>query len=134
MGHTVPLWVPPVFSENDVPKWAWGVFVGSEGMLLVNYDRHQLLPEKKFKGFQRPEPSIPSSVGHHQEWINACKTGSPTTCNFDYSGSVTEAMLLGNIAFRTGKTLEWDAKNMKVANCDEANALLRREYREGWGD
>lgn len=124
--------VPPAFSENDVPKWAWGVFVGSDGILLVNYDRHQLLPEKKFKGFQPPEPSIPPSVGHHREWINACKTGSPTACNFDYSGAVTEAMLLGNIAFRTGKALEWDAKAMKVINCPEANALLKREYRDGW--
>jgi len=70
--------------------------------------------------------------GHHQEWLTACKTGSPTTCNFDYSGAVTEAVLLGNVAFRTARKLQWDGPNMKVTNCDEANALLQREYRQGW--
>ncbi len=122
-----------VFAERDLPNWAWGVFVGSKGMLLVDYGKHMLWPQDKFEGFEPPEPSIPPSVGHHREWIEACKTGSPTTCNFDYSGSVTEAMLLGNIAFRTGATLQWDARQMQITNSPEANDLLQREYREGWG-
>ena len=123
---------PAFFAENKVPKWAWGVFVGSEGMLLVNYGKHELWPEQKFEGFEPPEPSIAPSVGHHREWLDACKTGSPTTCNFDYSGAVTESLLLGNIAFRTGKKLDWDGEAMEVADCPEANELLWREYREGW--
>lgn len=121
-----------VFAENDLPDWAWGAFVGSEGMLLVSYNKHQLWPAEKFEGFEAPEPSIASSVGHHREWLDACRTGSPTTCNFDYSGAVTESMLLGNIAFRTGKKLEWDAKAMQFTNCPEANDFLGREYRTGW--
>ncbi|MGM0491262.1 MAG: Gfo/Idh/MocA family protein [Planctomycetota bacterium] len=121
-----------VFADNDFPDWAWGVFVGSNGMLLVNYNKHLLWPEEKFEGFEPPEPSIPPSVGHHREWLEACKHGSPTTCNFDYSGAVTETMLLGNIAFRTGETLQWDAEGMRITNCREANDLLAREYREGW--
>ena len=121
-----------MFAEKELPKWAWGVFVGTEGMLLVNYNKHQLWPEKKFEGFEPPEPSIATSVGHHREWLDACKTGSPTTCNFDYSGAVTEAMLLGNIAFRAGKKLEWESEAMRVTNCPEANELLGREYRKGW--
>ncbi len=121
-----------VFAENEIPTWAWGVFVGTEGMLLVNYNKHELWPKEKFEGIQPPEPSIPPSVGHHREWLNACRTGSPTTCNFDYSGAVTEAMLLGNIAFRTGQKLQWDGAAMKFTNCPQANDLLRREYRKGW--
>ena len=95
---------PSVFVENHLPDWAWGVFVGDKGLLLANYPQHMLWPEKQFAGYQPPEPTIPPSIGHHEEWIAACKTGSPTTCNFDYSGAVTEAMLLGNVAYRTGQT------------------------------
>jgi hypothetical protein len=123
---------PPVFSENDLPSWAWGVFEGTEGLLLASYPKRMLWPEDKFADLAPPEPSIPKSIGHHQEWIVACKSGSPTTCNFDYSGAITEAVLLGNVAFRTGCTLEWDAEKMTVTNCPPANELLRREYRAGW--
>ena len=67
-------------------RWKSGVlFVGRKGMLLSDYSRHLLLPEKEFAGFVAPPHSIPDSIGHHAEWIRACKTGEPTTCNFDYS-------------------------------------------------
>ena len=78
-------------------------------MLLSDYGKHVLLPEKDFRDFKPPEPSIPKSLGHHAEWIHACKTGAPTTCNFEYAGRLTEANHLGNVAYRAGKTLEWDA-------------------------
>jgi hypothetical protein len=123
---------PPVFAEHDFPGWAWGVFVGDEGMLLVSYPKHLLWPEAKFADFQPPEPTIPKSIGHHQEWIRACKTGEPTTCNFDYSGAVTETVLLGNVAYRVGKKVTWDADSMKFPGCPEADALLQRAYRKGW--
>ena len=125
---------PAVFDE--LPKrdtmWAWGVFVGDEGMLLANYPKHQLWPMDKFADFQPPEPTIPDSIGHHKEWIQACKTGSPTTCNFDYSGAVTETLLLGNVAYRCGGKLQWDPIQMKFPSHPEAEQYLGREYREGW--
>jgi len=80
----------------------------------------------------RSSAASPNSPGHHQEWISACKTGSTTTCNFDYSGALTESVLLGNVAYRTGKQLQWDAEHLKAANCPEAEKLIRREYRKGW--
>ncbi|MHC4399209.1 MAG: Gfo/Idh/MocA family protein [Planctomycetota bacterium] len=123
---------PPVFTEEGLPSWAWGVFVGDEGMLLASYPKHMLWPESKFADYQPPEPTIPDSIGHHQEWILACKTGSPTTCNFDYSGAITEAVLLGNVAYRVGEKLQWDPVQMKVPNCPGADDLMRREYRAGW--
>ena len=124
---------PAVLDEKQVPKWSSGVlFVGEKGMLVADYGKRLLLPESQFTDFQPPEPTIPASVGHHQEWINACKTGSPTTCNFAYSGPLTEAVLLGNVAYRAGRRLQWDAANLQAANCPETDRYLRREYREGW--
>jgi predicted dehydrogenase len=128
-GGAYPEWI----KEKKIPEWGSAVlFIGSQGMLITDYGRHQLLPEDKFADFQRPEPFIPDSIGHHREWVEACKTGGPTTCNFDYSGALTEAALLCNVALRTGKTIRWDAANMKADGVPEADALLRREYRKGW--
>ena len=106
----------------------WGdgqLFVGDDGMLISDYGRHVLLPEEKFVDFVPPAKSIPDSIGHHREWIEACKTGSPTTCNFAYSGALTEAVLLGNVAFRVGRPLDWDAKNLQATNAPEAAELVR---------
>ena len=124
---------PAFVKENNVPQWRNAVlFIGSEGMLIADYNKHQLLPEDKFADFERPDPFIPDSIGHHREWVEACKTGGPTTCNFDYSGALTEAALLCNVALRTGKKLTWDARNLKAIGCPEADVFIRRKYREGW--
>jgi predicted dehydrogenase len=117
----------------NIPVGGIGVlFIGKNGMLRADYDGRILYPEAKFKDFKAPTPTIPNSIGHHKEFFEACKNGGPTTCNFDYSGALTEAVLLGNVAFRTGKKLQWDAANLKATNCPEADQYLRREYRKGW--
>ena len=124
---------PRAWTEGTIPNWRNGVlFVGEKGMLLADYRKHQLLPENKFVDFLRPEPFIPKSLGHHAEWLHACKTGEPTTCNFDYAGWLTEANHLGNVAFRVGRQLNWDPTAMEVTNAPEAEPFLRREYRRGW--
>lgn len=124
---------PTIWTDGGIPRWDSGVlFIGETGMLLSDYTKHVLLPESNFAGFERPAPSIPKSLGHHAEWIAACKTGSPTTCNFEYSGWLTEANHLGNVAYRVGKKLQWDAANLKCPNAPEADQFLRREYRPGW--
>ncbi|MCB9784199.1 MAG: Gfo/Idh/MocA family oxidoreductase [Candidatus Omnitrophica bacterium] len=124
---------PKIWKDGDIPQWGNGVlFIGEKGMLLADYSNHQLLPEDKFADFTPPEPWIPKSLGHHAEWIHACKTGDPTTCHFEYAGMLTEANHLGNVAYRTGKKIEWDAKEMRVTNAPEAERFVRREYREGW--
>ncbi len=124
---------PTIWQEKEIPQWGNGVlFMGDDGMVLSDYSKHVLLPEEKFADFQPPEPWIPKSLGHHAEWIRACKTGESTTCNFDYAGWLTEANHLGNVAFRTGKKLEWDASQMRATNAPEADPFVRREYRKGW--
>ncbi|HLJ10923.1 MAG TPA: gfo/Idh/MocA family oxidoreductase, partial [Planctomycetaceae bacterium] len=124
---------PAIWTEKAIPQWGDGVlFIGDKGMLLADYGKYILLPEKEFAGFQPPAPSIPKSIGHHAEWIEACKSGSPTTCNFEYSGWLTEANHLGNVAYRVGKKLEWDPHGLHCPNAPEADQFLRREYRSGW--
>lgn len=117
----------------DLQKWHKGImFVGDKGILLADYGRWILLPEANFKDFQAPKPWIAPSLGHHQEWIHACKTGAPTLCNFEYSGTLVEHNLLGTVAFRAGKKLEWDPENLKASNCPEADQFIQPPYREGW--
>lgn len=123
---------PPIFAEHKIPDWAWGVFVGSNGMLLASYPRHQLWPEEHFVEYSPPEPSIPPSIGHHQEWVNACKGQGQPLCSFDYSMRVTETVLLGNVAYRSGRKLQWDAQAMRIPNAHEAEGYLQRGYRPGW--
>jgi len=124
---------PALMKKPGMPDWGDGVlFVGDKGMLLADYGRLMLLPEASFQGFKPPEPSIPNSIGHYAEWIQACKTGSPTTCSFDYSGPLTEAILLGMVAFRAGKPITWDAANMKCVGNPDADKFIRRDYRAGW--
>lgn len=124
---------PGVWEEGKIPKWDNGVlFIGDKGMVLADYKRHVLLPEKEFADYKRPEKTIADSVGHHAEWILACKTGSPTLSHFGYSGPLTEANHLGNVAFRAGKRIEWDAKKLTIPNVPGADQLLGQEYRKGW--
>jgi predicted dehydrogenase len=124
---------PEIWKNGGIPQWDSGcVFIGSKGMILADYGKHVLLPEKHFEGFQRPAPSIPRSPGHHIEWIQACKTGKAASANFEYSGWLTEANHLGNVAYRTGKKLQWDAKKMKATNAPEADRFIHRTYRKGW--
>jgi hypothetical protein len=117
---------------NITPGRMGVLFVGKDGMLQADYTTRTLYPEEKFKDFQPPAPTIPKSIGHHKEFFEACKTGGPTTCNFGYAGPLSEAVLLGNVAYRLGKKLEWDAAALKATNCPEADAFLKRPYREGW--
>lgn len=117
------------------------IFIGEKGKLTCgSYGNNpRLIPESRMRAYQRPQRSIPRSVGHHAEWIAACKGGKPAGSNFDYAGQLTEMVLLGNVAVRMslqlqekGLKLAYDEPNMRIANLPQANEHLRREYREGW--
>lgn len=125
---------PPILSAELGEKWKGGgvLFIGKKGMIISDYGNHTLLPEADFAGFVPPTPSIPDSIGHHAEWIEACKTGGPTTCNFDYSGALTEAVLLGNVAYRVGQKIEWDSAHLRAKNCAKADEFIHHQYRTGW--
>lgn len=127
---------PPLFAEWGLnPKWSSGVmFIGAKGNLFADYGQHHLYPEQDFKGFQPPPKSIPDSIGHHKEWVTACLKDDwqGTTCRFEYSGALTEAVLLGNVAYRAGQDLAWDAEAFRITNSPAAQQLLHYEYRKGW--
>ncbi|MEE2937232.1 MAG: Gfo/Idh/MocA family oxidoreductase [Planctomycetota bacterium] len=108
------------------------MFVGTEGHMFADYNKYRLFPRDKYAKYEPPAKSIPDSIGHHAEWIKACKDGSDTTCNFNYSGALTETVLLGNVAYRSGQKIDWDAGNLRVTNSDKANDLIRKTYRKGW--
>lgn len=108
------------------------MFVGTEGHMFADYNKYRLFPRDKYAKYEPPAKSIPDSIGHHAEWIKACKDGSETTCNFNYSGALTETVLLGNVAYRSGQKIDWDAENLRVTNSDKANDLIRKTYRKGW--
>jgi predicted dehydrogenase len=124
---------PEIWRKRGIPQWNSGVlFIGARGMVLADYSRHALLPENAFTDFQPPARTLPRSPGHHAEWIRACKTGTPTSADFEYSGWLTEANHLGNVAFRLGKKIEWDADKLVCRNAPEAAPIIRRAYRKGW--
>ncbi|HMF11486.1 MAG TPA: gfo/Idh/MocA family oxidoreductase, partial [Gemmataceae bacterium] len=107
------------------------LFEGDKGQLVADYGRYTLLPEKDFKDFTPPKQTIPASIGHHREWLKAIRDGGTTTCNFAYSGALAETVLLGNVAFRSGKKITWDESAGKTDSAD-ADKWLQREYRKGW--
>ncbi len=125
---------PAALTAQQKKKWGSGVlFVGEKGKLLSGYGNHVLLPEDKFKDFKRTPKSIPDSIGHHAEWIKACKEGGKATCDFGYSGPLAECALLGIVSHRIGnKKLEWNWKSMKAANSPEADRYIHHHYRNGW--
>jgi predicted dehydrogenase len=111
------------------------IFVGDKGKILVEgwgAQSPRLIPESRHRAYDFPAKTLPRSIGHHAEWVRACKEGTATGSNFDFASLVTEMVLLGNIAIRTGRKLTWDAPGMKFVGDDDANQYLHYEYRQGW--
>ncbi len=110
------------------------LFVGDEGKLLHRHHAPKpiLIPRSRYRDWTAPKRTLARSPGHYQEWIAACKGGAPALCNFDYSGPLTEIVLLGNLAIRTGKKIEWDGPKMTSPNVPEAAQYVREACRPGW--
>jgi len=117
------------------------IYVGDKGVLFLRGAGggsgakailNGLLPASKFKDFTFPPPTLKRTVGHYVEWVQAAKGGPIPNCNFDFACTLTETALTGCIAQRTGKTLVWDAQNMRFSNNDEANQYLNPPARQGW--
>jgi predicted dehydrogenase len=108
------------------------LFEGEKGRLLADYGTHRYYFDDKRDDPPPPPRSISPSPGHQREWIEAVRSRGATSCNFDYSGTLAEAVLLGNVAYRSGMKLEWDAKTARITNAPAAERFLEREYRKGW--
>jgi hypothetical protein len=111
------------------------LFVGDRGKILCGFNgaHPKLIPESKMNSFQPPPKILPRSPGNEREWLDACK-GSKVKPggNFEFSGMVTETLLLGNVAARTGQKFNWDRASMKVANLESAQKMVSPERRKGW--
>ena len=112
------------------------IFVGDKGKMLVTGwggRLPRLIPESRNQEYKRPAPTLPRSVGHHKEWVEACKGGPAPRSNFDFAGPLTEAVLLGSLCIRNGGgKLVWDSAKLKITNVAAANDLLHYEYRKDW--
>lgn len=127
--------VPPSLMDGVALKkdFNGSLFIGEKGKLLVEHNSAPvLLPEAQFKDYKMPTTPLVDASVHYKQWVDVCLNGGKTGCNFDYACPLTESVLLGNVAFRTGKKLQWDAKRMKATNCPEADAYIQYHYREGW--
>lgn len=119
--------------EFGFPAGQGALFLGEKGMLLAGFSNHVLLPVDAYENFKYPEKFVPDSPGFHNEWVIACKGGEKATCNFDYSGPMTETAILGNAAFFAGhKSFEYDAKNMVAVDCPEMEPHIKPEFYNGW--
>jgi len=122
--------------SREMPREDGLIFVGDKGkMLVTGWGGHspRLIPETKMKAYRQPPKSLPRSIGHYEEWIKACKEGTPTESSFDFAGPMTEAVLLGTVCVRAGGgKLLWDSQAMRITNRPEANDHLHYAYREPW--
>jgi len=127
---------PPKDLEVPLPKDArlpgqGSLFLGEKGALLLPHvGDPQLLPAQEFADYKLPQ--LPG-LNHYEQWVDAILGKTKTSAHFGYGGPLTEALLLGVVANRfPNTTLEWDAAKMKITNVEEANALIRRTYRDGF--
>jgi predicted dehydrogenase len=112
------------------------LFIGDKGKLLGGSHAAppRLIPESRMKDYGKPPKTLPRSPGHHKEWVEACKAGKPEDAKsgFWYAGPFTEALLVGNLAVRLRKRVEWDAKTLRSPNCPEADNYVTKFYRAGF--
>jgi predicted dehydrogenase len=115
------------------------ILVGDRGTLYLPDPygaSSKLLPSRRFEGFQTPPKRIPDVEEHHLDWIRACKESPDSRTeagsNFQYATALTEMVLLGNLALRAGKRIEWDGPNARALNAPEVEPLIRKQYRKGY--
>jgi predicted dehydrogenase len=133
-GGMRPMQIPEL--EEGMKMGAGGtLFIGDKGKILDS----AILPVSLRNSYKAPTPYIPSSPGHEEEWIAACKGGKPAGSDFEWAGPLTETVLLGNIAIRnelkeklSGKLLKFDPEKFCFPDMPEADQFLQTTYREGW--
>lgn len=137
-GGFTPL-LPDVLPADFQLPQSGSLLIGDKGVLMSDtYNASvRIVPEEKMQEFlpNRPPKTIPRIEGgdHFQEWVGACKGGTPAGSNFEYSTRLTEAVVLGNVAIRSRHRIEWDEANLRVTNHEDANRFVTKEYRPGWG-
>jgi predicted dehydrogenase len=126
----------PAESEANELDGNGSLLIGDKGKILSGCygENPRLLPESQMADYKRPPHIIPRVPGDspHQDWIRACKGGPAACSNFEISGPFTEMVLLGNLALRVNKKIEWDAKHLRARNAPEAAPYIKPQFRHGW--
>lgn len=121
-----------VFKKHDVKPYGNTLFIGDKGVIAAGFNGYQA---KMNDGSEpkKPEETIAKSPGFHKEWINACKDGPRSSCDFvDYSGLLAESVLLANAAYRSGGGFDWDGEAFKASGNDKIEQYLMPKFRKGW--
>jgi len=106
------------------------LYVGEKGNLFVGFpESPELFPRDAFAGHKLP--SIPDN-NHYTQWTDAILGTTQTSCPFSYSGPLTETVLLGNVAYRSGQKIQWNSQKLEAVGVPSASQFIRREYRQGW--
>lgn len=126
--------LPDSLPANTVLPSRGVLFIGDDGVMLCGGAGQppKLLPAERDAAYTRPKPTLVRSNGHHRDWVDAIKGGPPASSNFEYGARLTEITLLGVVALRAGKAIDWDAEAMKARGLPEADALFHGSYRKGW--
>ncbi len=125
---------PAELLDGEDPGINGTLFVGDKGTMLCNRSSNKWVvkPTSIMDSFQAPPQTLPRVENEDAEWVAACKGGPAALSNFSLSGPFTEVVLLGNLAIRAGKKIQWDGEQMKATNAPELDQFIRREYRKGW--
>ena len=113
------------------------MFDGTKGYLVADFRSRALFPLGNAANltYYKPrtkESLLPPMGNFQKQWINACKGNLKTSCDFEYSGNMIETILVGMVAYRAGRKIKYDGAAGKVIDHPEADALLRKKYRDGW--
>jgi len=113
------------------------MFIGSKGALVSHFEDRILIPNNEDGDLsyynRRPaDKMIPKMENFQKEWIDACKGNLKTSCDFDYGGKMIEMMMLGLVAYRAGKAVDYDPATGQVTNDKSANGFIGKQYRKGW--
>ena len=121
---------PKQVAGHDVP-FMGVMFIGEKGQMFANYGGYRLFPEEAFKGFQPPAPRSPARSVTMPSGSRPARKARPPPVTSP-TPALERSGALGNVAYRVGKKLHWDAENLRAGNCPEADKYLHREYRQGW--
>ena len=119
---------PKALEGQSLPAGGGELYVGDEGVML----KDQVFPASRAKKFSDVPKTLTRRSGTWREWWEACHGGQKAGCHFEWAGLLTEFVLLGNLAIRIGRRLDWDAEAIRFTNDDPANKLVQEEYRSGW--
>ena len=121
-----------VFKQHNTSKYGNTLFIGTKGTMAAGFDGYKVTLTDGSQA-EAPPQTIARSPGFHREWINACKGGPRSSCDFvDYTGPLAESVLLANTAFRAGGGFDWDGSTFAASGNNNVEEYLVPEFRSGW--